>query len=129
MDRAQLRTPLSGGSSRPRPFSRPPLCPQGPAADRLTDAEAAASSQVPRAERRAQGSRQLGPYLEPGPWLGAMEPQAPFALPGPGLFADSRSGAPVAPGEVAAGSGDTVGISFLSCPRGAGGPDTLLPGM
>ena len=55
-----------------------------------------------------------------------MESKAPFAAPGLGLFADSRSGATVAPREAAAGSGDTVGISFLSCPRGAGGPDTLL---
>lgn len=58
-----------------------------------------------------------------------MEPKTPFAFPGLGLFADSRSGATVAPREVAAGSKDTMGISFLSCPRGAGGLDTLLPGM
>lgn len=58
-----------------------------------------------------------------------MELKAPFAFPGLGLFADSRSGATVAPREVAAGSGDIVGISFLLCPRGAGGLDTLLPGM
>lgn len=79
--------------------------------------------------RRAGGSRPLGPYLEPQAWTGATEPKAPFAFPGLGLFADSRSGATAAPGEVAAGSRDTMGISFLSCPRGAGGPDTLLPGM
>lgn len=111
----------------PRDFC---FCPHGPAADRLTDAEPAASSQVPGAEGRSGGgSHQLGPYLEPQAWLGAMEPKAPFAFPGLGLFADSRSGATVAPREAAAGPGDTVGISFLSCPRGAGGPDTLLPGM
>lgn len=58
-----------------------------------------------------------------------MELKAPLAFLGLGLFADSRSGATVAPREVAAGSRDTMGISFLSCPRGAGEPDTLLPGM
>ena len=46
-----------------------------------------------------------------------MEPKAPFAFPGVGLFADSRSGATVAPREAAAGPGDTVGISFSRAPR------------
>lgn len=79
--------------------------------------------------RRTGGSHQRGPYLESQAWTEATEPKAPFSFPGLGLFADSRSGAMVTPREVAAGSRDTVGISFLPCPRGAGGLDTLLPGM
>lgn len=67
---------------------------------------------------------------KPGPGLGPWSPKCLMpASPNPGLSADSRSGATEAPGEVAAGSRDTMGISFLSCPMGAGGLDTELPGM
>lgn len=124
------REKVLGLRARPWSFRDLCFCPPRPAADRLRTR----GPHRPVSRFRGGGEKRgrqppAGPYLEPPGLAWGHRPKAPLAFPGLGLFADSRSGATVAPREAAAGPGDTTGISFLSCPRGAGGPDTLLPGM